>query len=114
MKNSGDFSFGSEVWPGTSKLIEEMGELQQVLGKLLGTAGERAHWDGTDLRERLMAEIADLTAALSFFMKHNMSEHALKFITAHAEMKFKLFEKWHEAGRAGDKTTTPSDRKETT
>jgi len=24
--NSGDFSIGSKVWPGTSKVIEEMGE----------------------------------------------------------------------------------------
>jgi hypothetical protein len=30
MKSGGDFSIGNAVWPGTSKLLEEMGELQQV------------------------------------------------------------------------------------
>jgi hypothetical protein len=63
---SGDFSIGSEVWPGLSKLIEECGELLQVAGKLMGTAGEVDHWDGTNLRDRLMDEIADVRAAIKF------------------------------------------------
>jgi len=40
MGGSGDFSIGSAVWPGVSKVIEEMGELQQVLGKLIAVAGD--------------------------------------------------------------------------
>lgn len=46
MTGNGDFSLGSKVWPGTSKLLEEMGELQQVLGKLIAVAGSTEHWDG--------------------------------------------------------------------
>jgi hypothetical protein len=95
MKNSGDFSIGSKVWPGTSKLIEEMGELQQVLGKLLGTAGEAAHWDGSDLRERLVEEIGDLQAALVFFEENNMTESERDQIAERGIKKVQLFEKWH-------------------
>jgi hypothetical protein len=33
------FAIGSDAWPGTSKLLEEQGELVQVLGKLMATGG---------------------------------------------------------------------------
>src|ERR1700722_949537 len=69
-KGSGDFSIGSKVWPGTSKVIEEMGELQQVLGKLIAVAGDTKHWDG-DLRKKLIEEIGELSAALDFFKTQN-------------------------------------------
>lgn len=39
------FAIGSPVWPGLSKLAEEAGETLQVVGKLMGTGGESAHWD---------------------------------------------------------------------
>jgi hypothetical protein len=68
INGSGDFSIGSKVWPGASKVIEEIGELMQVLGKLIAVAGDTKHWDG-DLRPRLVEEMGDLTAALMFF--HN-------------------------------------------
>lgn len=95
MKNSGDFSIGSKVWPGTSKLIEEMGELQQVLGKLLGTAGEVKHWDGSNLRERLVEEIADLEAAIIFFKEQNMWQSEKSEAHERTVQKLALFEKWH-------------------
>lgn len=65
------FSIGSTKWPGISKLIEEAGEVQQVCGKLIGTGGERAHWDGSDLQLRLEDELADLLAAIAFVQDHN-------------------------------------------
>jgi len=67
----GDFSIGSQVWPGVSKLIEEMGEVGQVLGKLIGTGGRTDHWDGTNLRDRLHEELSDLLAAVRFFITVN-------------------------------------------
>ena len=39
-KASGDFAIGGEVWPGLGKLVEEMGELGTVLGKLIATRGQ--------------------------------------------------------------------------
>ena len=95
MKGNGDFSIGSPVWPGTSKLIEEMGELHQVLGKLLGTAGEPHHWDGSNLRERLVEELADLQAAIVFFRQNNMTSDEQSAIAQRAWEKVNLFEEWH-------------------
>ena len=61
--SAGPYSIGSNVWAGLSKLIEEMGEAGQAVGKLIATSGETAHWAGTDLRQRPPAETADVAAA---------------------------------------------------
>lgn len=93
-EGSGDFSIGSKVWPGTSKVIEEMGELQQVLGKLIAVAGETKHWDG-DLRKKLVEEIGDLTAALVFFKTENLTADEEQQIDERARKKCDLFRQWH-------------------
>lgn len=90
---AGAFSFGSATWPGLAKIAEEAGETQQVIGKFLATAGVAEHWDGTNLRERLEDELADLTAAIEFVRDHSdldtdrMAERTAK--------KRALFEGWH-------------------
>jgi NTP pyrophosphatase (non-canonical NTP hydrolase) len=71
VSNGSGFAIGSETWPGISKLVEELGEVAQVAGKLIATGGEVRHWDGTDLRTRLEDELADLEAAIKFVMQHN-------------------------------------------
>ena len=91
---SGDFSIGSKVWSGTSKLIEEMGELQQVLGKLIATP-DANHWDG-DLRKMLVEEIGDLSAALDFFKTQNCTLAELLEIAERANEKLALFRRWHK------------------
>ena len=91
---SGDFSIGSKLWPGVSKVIEEMGELQQVLGKLIAVAGETKHWDG-DLRPRLIEEIGDLRAALVFFQAENFTPDESQQVVERTEKKIALFRKWH-------------------
>jgi len=97
--SSGDFSIGGKLWPGTSKLIEEMGELGQVLGKLIGSHGETAHYDGTDLRQRLVEEISDLEAAIQFFRCHNLTPDEYNTMLARIERKLKHFEEWHREGK---------------
>ena len=92
---SGDFSLGSEVWPGTSKLIEEMGELQQVLGKLIAVAGSTRHWQG-DLRPRIVEELADVAAALRFFGIENFTTAEMIAYAKRSDEKVLLFRKWHE------------------
>lgn len=99
MKGSGDFSIGGKVWPGTSKLIEEMGELQQVLGKLIGSHGETAHFDGTDLKERLIEEIADVLAAITFFQVTNFPFDVDKVIEQRKREKIARFMKWQKEGK---------------
>lgn len=95
-KKLGDCSIDSNHWPGTSKLLEEMGELQQVLGKLLDTGGEVKHWDGSNLRERLVEEIGDLRAALIFFELVNFTSKDHELVDARIQQKLELFQKWHK------------------
>lgn len=95
MNDAGSYSIGSNNWNGMSKLIEEMGELQQVLGKLIGSDGCVDHWSG-DLTEKLVEECGDVVAALNFFVLKNMSEDNQKRILDQAERKFNLFEEWNE------------------
>lgn len=96
MRGNGDFSIGSKVWPGTSKLIEEMGEVQQVLGKLMGTSGQQVHWDGSNLKKRLEDELADLQAAIEFVVCHNELDAGR--IGRRVDEKIELFNKWHAVG----------------
>jgi hypothetical protein len=95
MKGNGDFSIGSQVWPGTSKLIEEMGELHQVLGKLIAIAGDTEHWSG-DLRAKLIEETGDVYAALDFFTNTNLSAGEKEQVQDRAANKFALFSSWQQ------------------
>lgn len=96
MKKHGDDSIDSGHWPDTSRLLEEMGKLQQVLGKLLGTGGEVNHWDGSNLRERLVEELADLKAAIWLFENFNLTSEEKQAIVRRFHKKLDLFEKWHK------------------
>jgi NTP pyrophosphatase (non-canonical NTP hydrolase) len=91
---SGDFSIGSKVWPGTSKLLEEMGELQQVLGKLIAVAGSTEHWDG-DLKPKLIEELGDVSGALAFFMEKNLTDEESGAMLDRGKKKLELFREWH-------------------
>lgn len=105
---SGDFSIGGDLWPGLSKLIEENGEVgdllpefilmktlgrvQQVAGKIIGNEGRADHWDGSDLPARLADELDDLEAAIMFMREHNP---ALNRISDRPVRKKALFNQWH-------------------
>jgi NTP pyrophosphatase (non-canonical NTP hydrolase) len=88
----GDVSHGSDTLPGTAKLIEELGELQQVIGKLIATSGAEEHWEGTNLRHRLEEEIADVCGAIEFFKIMNGLD--AQKIDARADAKLNQFVKW--------------------
>lgn len=90
MKNS--YCIGSERWNGLSKLVEECGEVVQVAGKLLGTNGEVRHWDGSNLRERMTEELADLQAAITFFIRGN--DFDADEFQRRAVKKLELFRQW--------------------
>lgn len=92
---AGPYSIGSDVWPGLSKLIEECGEVVQVAGKLLGTGGNTNHWDGTDLRERLQEEVADVIAAAQFVVEQCKLDPYV--INDRTREKLLLFDMWHRA-----------------
>jgi hypothetical protein len=88
------FAIGDKEWPGVSKVLEEMGELQQVLGKIMGVRGETKHWSG-DLRKMLLEELADLQAAIMFLTNHNLTEEEQEQIVERILFKTARFEAWH-------------------
>ena len=98
----GQNSLGSDMWPGLSKLAEEAGEVLQVIGKIMGAHGRQTYYDGSNLRERLLEEGADLMAALVFVIERNTSgEDSQEFLTfeERVEMKLKKFILWAEQGQ---------------
>jgi hypothetical protein len=88
------FEIGSDEWPGAAKLIEECGETLQVLGKLIAIRGGSDHFDGSNLHERLREELADLWAALAFFISH--SSVNADAVEGRMREKFALFNEWHD------------------
>lgn len=94
------FYIGATDWPGLSKLIEEAGEVIQVAGKLIGTDGVVSHWDGSELRERLTEEMADLLAAITFVADREKLQ-----IIDRAAKKLALFNEWHVQQTAKDLST---------
>lgn len=87
------FAIGDGEWPGISKLVEEAGEVVQVCGKLMGTRGVAQHWDGSDLRDRLQEELADLQAAITFVMVQ--CDLDLAAISKRTGVKLETFLAWH-------------------
>jgi len=79
---------------GLAKLAEEMGELQQVVGKKLAYFTTDEHPDGgPPLSARLQDEIADVIAACAFVVQ-TLGLDA-DSIAERSKMKLKLYEKWH-------------------
>jgi NTP pyrophosphatase (non-canonical NTP hydrolase) len=78
---------------GLAKLAEELGELQQVVGKMLAY-GMGAHPDGTEsLLAKFEEESADVAAALTFVsQQHGADSEKVK---ARAARKLALFQEWH-------------------
>lgn len=90
-------AIGSSTWPGVAKLIEECGELQQVLGKL-GAYPDGEHPDGSNLVGRLHDELADVLAAIDFVAVVNDLDG--EAIMNRLLVKRERFQGWHEAERS--------------
>lgn len=77
---------------GLAKLVEEAGEVLQVVGKIEQVGDiDAQHWSG-DLRRMLTDEVGDLYAALAFVRaKHNLD--GLE-IWERRCVKLALFEQW--------------------
>jgi hypothetical protein len=81
-------------WPGLAKVVEESGELGQVFGKIVSCGGEVVYpWGGTDLRDKMNEETADLLAALLFMVIHSPHLNQEE-IFERAQMKFERFVEW--------------------
>lgn len=92
----GDFAIGSDVWPGLGKLVEEMGENAQNLGKLVGLGGDNTlHWDGQNLPHRIELELGDLLGVIDFFLQANQDKLNVQAILDRRNEKSSLFRAWH-------------------
>lgn len=88
-----------EKWKGIGKLIEECGEVTQVLGKLIAFPTD-PHPDGLeDLKLRAEKELADLQAAINYFIEENKLNKVK--IGQRRSKKFKLFKSWSLSGIIG-------------
>ncbi len=79
---------------GVAKLIEECGELQQVLGKRLAMWDQDEHWDGTNLRIRMQEEMGDVLAAI-WFVANQLGLDAGVIHSRWAD-KAELYNAWQE------------------
>lgn len=102
-REPGAFGVGSAAWPGLAKSLEEMGELATVLGKLMGSDGDRHHWSG-DLVPMIRDEIADVHAALDFLEERNpeLKEKDAAYILRRRLWKLALFRAWADGKREPD------------
>lgn len=80
---------------GLAKLTEECGELQQVCGKKIQYMHTDNHPDGTNLRIRMLEEMADVVGAMDFIIeKFEISPEELQFLKQRAREKQALFQLW--------------------
>lgn len=85
-----------EHWKGIGKLTEECGELLQVAGKAIAFPVVD-HPDGEGhVGERFVQEIADVYAALDYFVETNKLD--MHIIQLRRESKKRLYEKWELTG----------------
>lgn len=78
---------------GLAKLAEELGELQQVVGKKLAYYHTDVHPDGgPPLSERMQDEMGDVMAAIDFVVTEWGLDDAAVEVRRNA--KFALFEAW--------------------
>jgi hypothetical protein len=94
---AGDYSIGSDHWPGLAKAMEECGEFVHACAKLIAMGGEDApHWDGQGtVLTRVEDEMADVLAACAFLRSRNPVLDAGRILDRTAA-KVALFEKWHD------------------
>jgi len=88
------FAIGDRRWPGLSKLVEECGEVIQVVGKLMATHGEESHFSGLNLAAMFVLETADVAAAVEFVVGF-FDRAQRELFTLRKQEKLRLFQKWH-------------------
>lgn len=87
------YCIGSDKLPGLAKLVEECSELCTIAAKLIAVGGDPKYFDGADLRERMLEEMADAIAAIRFFRDVNSFDEAA--LTARVVEKLMQFHEWH-------------------
>lgn len=94
----GDYTIGSDVWPGLSKVLEEMDELGIVLAKIIGAGGSTEYWGEIDLRENLVEELGDVMATIKYFAEHNLTQEERDALYIRSYVKHDRFNDWNNNG----------------
>ena len=107
-------SIGALTLPGLTKVVEEMGELAQVLAKISAIQEIGRYWDGSNLGAMLIDEIGDVEATLEYLKQKNKLDR--KAIKKRKKFKLEKFARWHSNVRAGrppneDKATSDKTRR---
>ena len=96
------FRISSKRWAGLGKFVEESGELNEIIGKLVAThggkvgpLGDKDYWDGRDLVAEFEDEVADVLAVLSFIIDHNPQLNKSRIINR-AGTKYARFLGWRK------------------
>lgn len=79
---------------GLTKLIEECGELIQVVAKKIAYMNTDHHPDGTSMKLRLEDEIGDVLAAIDF--SSQKLDLNLNSIYARHRLKYSIFRGWDQ------------------
>lgn len=87
-----------EKWKGIAKLIEESGELNQVLGKIIAFPDGNHPDPKFKLTEKLVEELADAKAAIEYFADRNLGEKDHINYSKRTNRKYNLFYKWDLSG----------------
>lgn len=89
---------GTTRYFGVAKVIEETGEINQLLGKLIACPDE-PHWDGKGyVKDRLPDEIADGLASLIYFLCNNYDDKVINKVKKRMNSKLKKYNKWELSG----------------
>lgn len=96
------FGIGSPSWPGLAKLVEECGELMQVLGKIVAYPEQVNHPDGTNTLDKIHEELGDIAAAIDFFIERNGLDEDV--LAQRYDYKLDRFNYWHDAIQEKNKT----------
>lgn len=81
-------------------MLEELGELSQVGGKCIEIGGNENHWSG-NIREMFVEELADVSAAIDFFIYTNFNVDERDKIETRSNEKYNKFCNWHRDGLKG-------------
>jgi NTP pyrophosphatase (non-canonical NTP hydrolase) len=92
--SGGAFGFGTDSWPGAAKLMEEAGEVVQVISKLIVNGGDTNYWGDRDLHQLMIEELGDLAATLIFFGEQNFNEEDRNRIAERAQLKLERYAVW--------------------
>lgn len=89
------YQIQSETLAGLAKILEETSELNVNLAKIIATGGKPEYWGGVDLHKEIQDELADVFAAISFFIAVNEFVD-MTALENRVKEKLSLYETWRE------------------